>query len=455
MILDIIVDEISSLTGEKIIEHIKDQKLEAFMEQLKKDTEDDFLKKYESELYFNAFTSFLEDVCFFKRIIDILLSKVARKSLHMLCDENIELFIETYKNYVVYEAQMKRILYQLCDNIQETVMQCEFISINERMYSREQEQHNQIKEGLEEIKQELRTFIVKKTDKECCTDAGNYRELVKIHDNMYLSTYERELKYIEWIFANKDIKEGMVWLAQNCADNNELSRAESYYKWILGKYAKEEFGLYNNLGLLYAKQGRYDEAAAQYSEALKYDSENLYALYNMAVAYYETGSREQTFELVEKLLTKYPDDSDTISFYASLCLEAPDCDLKQIIHLLNNALLEHPNDFYLNLNLGYAYLFQKQFEKGICVMEKLYKDNQEEVQCIVLLGMMYAMLGVEDAERAIPLFERAYEITQDEGYLQNICCLKEGQFFDSVFYNGTIILIYSYDELQRYRENRG
>lgn len=461
IIIDTVLDEISSLTGEKITESIKNAKLKAFMEELKEAIQEEYTAKYESEAYFSDLNNFLADNQFFNKATRVMLSKAAKKSLNALCNENAEMFVNEHKRYSPYETQIKKILCQLCDKIEHAILQCEYISTEDRAYSRQQEQSNHILENTEQIMQTLTimAFNLKKTDNEngrvFKSERDDDKELYAVYTDDKISAFEKEIKYIEWIHSHENMKEGFVYLAQGCCELNELERAEQYYKWIISRYAKEEYELCNNLGLIYVKQNRYDEAILQYKEALKYSPENLNALYNLAVAYYDINEPEQSIAYIQTAMRIYPNDSDSISFYASLLMEASECDFDMVVELLTNALRNDPDDFYLNINLGYAYLFQKKFEMGIRLLERLYEKNPDEVLCIALLGMTYAMLGVENAEKAIPLFEKAYNITHEEGYRENIRHLKAGRFFDSVFYNGKPRNVYSDAELIAYYKEKG
>lgn len=65
------------------------------------------------------------------------------------------------------------------------------------------------------------------------------------------------------------------------------------------------------------------------------------------------------------------------------------------------------------------------------------------------LGLVYGMRGVERAEDAIQMFQEAYAITGEAGYLQNIEYMRKGDFLDSFMFNGVPYPVYSDEELMQ------
>ena len=64
---------------------------------------------------------------------------------------------------------------------------------------------------------------------------------------------------------------------------------------------------HNNLGIVYKKQGRLDEALKEFLTALKLNPDDVITHYNMALAYNLKGLKEKAIEELEIALRLKPD----------------------------------------------------------------------------------------------------------------------------------------------------
>lgn len=90
---------------------------------------------------------------------------------------------------------------------------------------------------------------------------------------------------------------------------------------------------------------------------------------------------------------------------------------------------------------------EKKFSAAISYFQKLYEEYPENVLVVGSLGLVYGMLGVERADDAVGMFQKAYEISGEEGYLCNVECMRHAQFFNSFLFNGVTYPVYSDEEL--------
>src|SRR4030095_9179575 len=74
--------------------------------------------------------------------------------------------------------------------------------------------------------------------------------------------------------------------ANQLHQSGDIEGAIKGYQSILAKYP-QRVDVRSNLGAAYSRLGRYEEAIAQYKQALKLDSRNETIRFNLALAYYK------------------------------------------------------------------------------------------------------------------------------------------------------------------------
>lgn len=458
-IVEKIIETIVNVSGDNVKGMIKKYKLEKFIDKLEEVTRTEYISKYENEKYFNLLDGFLEGNKFYERLVYSIFSKTSNESIKRQCEIIANKFIEEYPQFEPYNCRIKDVMVQLGDGIYNSFLTSDILDVNNALYICMQDKMSMMFEELSDIKKDIKqilknqqehyTFNSEKT-KEKVINKDSYKELYEIYANDTISLVEKEIAYIQWINKNQDLKEGLVYIAFNCEKANDLERAKRYFEYILSKY-EDEYELYNNLGTIEVKQGLWKNAQEKFEFVLKQDENNINAIYNLAVlAYGCEESSAKALQYIQKAYQIEPNDADVVSFYASIWIEEQPQNCDFAISILNSALEKHPDDFYLKVNLGMAYLFQKRFEEGIILLEELNVKYPNRILCVSVLAMIYAMKGVENANKAIPLFYQAYELTKDDGYLRNIHLLETGQFFDTIIHNNKEFEIYSDDELKYY-----
>ncbi|MDD5687143.1 MAG: DUF2723 domain-containing protein [Elusimicrobia bacterium] len=138
------------------------------------------------------------------------------------------------------------------------------------------------------------------------------------------------IKFNEAISIKEDypsIYYNLGWLYYQ---KNDLEKTEYYYKESIKYYTKmyndaieyKSFPevvdsilydwaiVYNNLGTIYEKQNKTNEAISEYNEAVKIKSDYMDAHYNMAVAYWRLNKWDKVIEELEKTLKINPNNID-------------------------------------------------------------------------------------------------------------------------------------------------
>lgn len=459
-IVNKVLEVISLKCGHKLADIIKDCRMNNFINELEEIIQERYIKNYETEKYFHALDLFLAKNKFFNSVVENILSEVSEKSLNRICSNFVENFIAESSEFSPFKANIEQILINMANDIYRSCLQNRLLEKDSIIYIKMQTSLNSITDQIDTmgsdikvIKDLMLSFQMEKTKERKCSKE-NHLELYKIYCDTTIDLQQKEIDYIIWISKNSDFKEGLVYLADNCKLLNDLKRAKKYYQYILQEYEAEEFELYNNLGLIELEEGDSEEAKKCFEKVLVHNNSSINALYNIAILLYCNENFTDAMEYIRKAYSVSPYDSDVASLYGGLLIEENINNCKQAIEIFEEALKQHSESFYLKINLGFAFLLSKRFKEGIDLLENLNNEYPDNILCISVLAMMYAMIGVEEAEKSIELFDKAYDLTGDLGYIRNTVHLKEGRFFDSITYNNKRYEIYTDKEVLRYYKNK-
>lgn len=459
-IVNKVLEAISVKYGPKLADIIKDCRMNNFINELEEIIQERYIKNYETEKYFHALDLFLAKNKFFNSVVENILSEVSEKSLHRICINFAEKFIAESSEFSPLKTHIEQILISMANDIYRSCLQNKLLEKDSIIYIKMRTSLNNITDQMDTMESDIKvikdlmlSFQMEKT-KERKFSKEKHLELYKIYCDTTIDLQQKEIDYIIWISKNSDFKEGLVYLADNCKLLNDLKRAKKYYQYILQEYETEEFELYNNLGLIELEEGDPEEAKKCFEKVLVHNNNNINALYNIAILLYCNENFTDAMEYIRKAYSVSPYDSDVASLYGGLLIEENISNCKQAIEIFEGALKQHPESFYLKINLGFAFLLSKRFKEGIDLLENLNNEYPDNILCVSVLAMMYAMIGVEDAEKSIELFDKAYDLTGDLGYIRNTVHLKEGRFFDSITYNNKRYEIYTDKEVLKYYKSK-
>jgi len=190
--------------------------------------------------------------------------------------------------------------------------------------------------------------------------------------------------------------------------SGDIEGAIRGYESILVKHP-ERVDVRSNLGAAYSRLGRYEEAIAQYQQALNLDSRNDTIRFNLALAYYKAALFVEAADELTKFVAAAPTDSPQ---RANAILVLGDCNVrlgnyKKVIESLSPLSDAQPNDRTIAFLLGSALISDGQLSRGQVLIDKVFRD-EDSPQAHLLLGSI--LLLADDGHGAIKEMERAIQL---------------------------------------------
>lgn len=224
-------------------------------------------------------------------------------------------------------------------------------------------------------------------------------------------------------FINKEMpKEGMEHLQEVLAKDprhipallesgkikmrfNHLDEAAADFETVLQLNPKSVEGNHQ-LGLLYLKRHKPDNAIVYLSHAVSYDpDESLYHL-ALATAYRESKLYKEAVIQYRLALDRNPQDQRTMGALGAtlIQLEQP----VDAVDVLDKAIAIDPQDYRLRFQIGQAYLLLKQNHEAREAFETAIALNPQDADPYVGLGKVWLAQG--DRKKAISYFKKATDI---------------------------------------------
>jgi tetratricopeptide (TPR) repeat protein len=190
--------------------------------------------------------------------------------------------------------------------------------------------------------------------------------------------------------------------------SGDIEGAIRGYQSILAKHP-ERVDVRSNLGAAYSRLGRYEDAIAQYQQALKIDSRNDTIRFNLALAYYKGALFVEAADELAKFVASASADSPQRT---NGVLLLADCNVrlgnyKKAIELLSPLSDAQPNDRTIAFLLGSALISDAQLDRGQLLIDKVFHD-EDSPQAHLLLGSIFLL--ADDGNGAIKEMERAIQL---------------------------------------------
>jgi tetratricopeptide (TPR) repeat protein len=190
--------------------------------------------------------------------------------------------------------------------------------------------------------------------------------------------------------------------------SGDIEAAIRAYQAILAQHP-ERIDVRSNLGAAYSRLGRYEDAIAQYKQALLLDKNNDTIRFNLALAYYKGALLVEAAEEFTKFLASAPSDQPQ---RPNAVLLLADCHVrigkyKQVIEALSPLAEADPNNRTVAFLLGSALIGDGQISRGQQLVDKVFHDD-DSAQAHLLLGSI--LLLADDGHGAIREFERAIQL---------------------------------------------
>lgn len=125
-----------------------------------------------------------------------------------------------------------------------------------------------------------------------------------------------------------------------------------------------------------SRDGKFEEAVAEYEQALEIESENVDLMSNLGVAYYNIGQLDKAIDHYSRAIEIAPNDADIRS------------------------------------NLAAAYVQLEQLDNALDQYQKAVELNPSLAEAFFGLGVVYALMGRKDD--AIQAFEKFQELDSSE-----------------------------------------
>jgi tetratricopeptide (TPR) repeat protein len=186
---------------------------------------------------------------------------------------------------------------------------------------------------------------------------------------------DEALKYLDLALALDPAHAPSLLLLGNIQYKKEKygEAAATYQKYL--ELGPNDAEAHTSLGLTYSQLGMPDKTEAEYQKALAIDG-HANAAFGLAKLYYDQNKLEPALDLVQKAIQK---NSKSPAYY----------NLKGVIlnqmHRYAEALpcfqaaLQYaPDDIYVTINLGIAYINIKEFAKARAILEGVLPKIQDE-----------------------------------------------------------------------------
>jgi tetratricopeptide (TPR) repeat protein len=161
----------------------------------------------------------------------------------------------------------------------------------------------------------------------------------------------------------------------------------------------------SNLGAAYARVGRYKDAIAQYSRALKLQAGNLPLELNLGLAYYKSGDMARAASIFEKVHRAAPSEKQPILLLADSWLAMGK--YKEVDALLTPIHEKSPDDLAITYMLGTALVRGGEVSRGQVIIDRILRDG-DSAEGRLLLGV--TKLNVHDYPAALIDLGKAVEL---------------------------------------------
>ena len=232
------------------------------------------------------------------------------------------------------------------------------------------------------------------------------------------SLHDREPSAVEEFFMSHPRSSARIeavkkQIAQIPAEQRKGTLKQSEYKAKVSDLmvAQEAYEHYDK-GEVHRKEGRYQEAVAEYNEALQIRK-------NMAQPHYGIGlihqAQDRKAEAIDEYKTAVKIDPDYIFAYNSMGMTYTSMgQYNDAVSALKKAIQVYENFDDAHANLGEAYYKLKQYAEATESLEVAVALNENHPRAHTTLGLTYEATG--DTEKAIEEYEKAIKVAPEDSY---------------------------------------
>jgi tetratricopeptide (TPR) repeat protein len=196
--------------------------------------------------------------------------------------------------------------------------------------------------------------------------------------------------------------EALYGVGSACLQLNKLDEAQGMFERATKARAEYPATLpnaWNNLGLISTKQGRMNDAIADFQRALAISPDHLVALQNLGNAYRTTGNWPEAQQVLEHAVQVAPQDAE--SNYALAMTYAPQGDTDRAYQYLQRALKIRPDYPEALNNLGVLLLRTQRVDEAISTFQQCIRVAPDFPQGYINLAKVYAVQQKPEQARSV------------------------------------------------------
>jgi len=217
-----------------------------------------------------------------------------------------------------------------------------------------------------------------------------------------------ELTFYEVLMAHPDDVSAHYYLGRIYQERGLAGRAADHYEAAAGDFYPEAFFF---LGLVYYREGRYDDSAARYNKYIEYYPDDAAAWFNLGVTYDAAGRDAEAEDAYLKVLAE--DHRDVASLHNLAVLYHRRSDYRRAAFFWNRLLEVAPDDADAYFGLGLARYYAGDYLEAASALNEGARLAPFEGKFFFYGARVYFEMNKYDL--AVGFYKRAYELGYDEG----------------------------------------
>ncbi len=242
------------------------------------------------------------------------------------------------------------------------------------------------------------------------TVCANIRDLECAKHN-----YTKAVQYIDNLTARERYR---ILAEYDNIVEEDPEKAIQSYKALLEMYPDYSSG-HNNLGYIYQRLRRYDEALASYEEAIRIDPYFIMPRNNISDMYLDSGEYDKVIEVGSEIVRI---DSTYAMGYLSLGRAYnSNGNYNEALGCLRKAVMLDPDNAWIHLHIGRSYQGKEMYDEAIEEFRRSCDLDPRNHFALSNIACAYAHKGMR--EEAIRIAEEALDLGPREKKLYNLACV--------------------------------
>jgi tetratricopeptide (TPR) repeat protein len=214
-------------------------------------------------------------------------------------------------------------------------------------------------------------------------------------------------------------------------DRKDYKAAENSFRETLQK-DPNLYGAWQDLGLLYAQQGRWNEAAETFAELTKRQQNSVEAAYFLALSYFNAGKSVEAEREVRRALRL---DGALAEGHTLLgiILAFKGNSFAESLESLSQAVALAPNNFDAVLYLGRVQYVLKDFQSSLKNLQTAVSLNPKNIEARFFLGSVLESLN--ESEKALVEYQEIVKLDEKSFYGQiglGALLVKQGKLNEAI-----------------------